>query len=190
MTGETSPPQPGGRAPAPGPLALVQAFLNSHYDLGAEHGAEVWRSPDAYARWLRDQGLLGGAAPVGVGELERALEVRALLRALLAGDDTALGALDVAAEGARVEVRLGSGGPRWVSDGSAASALGVVLASAAEAMRDGTWARLKICPGRACGWAFFDHSRNGSGRWCSMSICGGREKARSHYHRTREAIAG
>jgi len=52
-------------------------------------------------------------------------------------------------------------------------------------MRDGRWERLKICPGRDCGWAFYDHSRNGSGRWCSMTICGGREKARTHYRRNR-----
>ena len=33
--------QPAGRAPAPGRLGLVQAFLNSFWDLDA-HGAEVW----------------------------------------------------------------------------------------------------------------------------------------------------
>jgi predicted RNA-binding Zn ribbon-like protein len=52
-------------------------------------------------------------------------------------------------------------------------------------MINGSWARMKICPGRDCEWAFYDHSRNGSSRWCSMSICGGREKARAHYRRTR-----
>jgi predicted RNA-binding Zn ribbon-like protein len=32
---------------------------------------------------------------------------------------------------------------------------------------------------------FFDNSRNQSGRWCSMSVCGGREKAKTHYRRRR-----
>jgi predicted RNA-binding Zn ribbon-like protein len=84
-----------------------------------------------------------------------------------------------------VEVRLTPDGPAFAADGSADSALGLVLAQVAQAMIDGSRARLKICPGRDCDWAFYDHSRNGSSRWCSMSICGGREKARAHYRRTR-----
>ncbi len=184
MTGETA--QPGGRAPAPGSLALVQAFLNTHYDLGVEHGAEVWRTPEAYARWLRAHDLLAADAGVGVAQLQRALQVRETLRAL-ARDDAAnvIAALNTAATGAAVEVRFAPGGPTFVADGTAAGAIGLVLASTAAAMLDGSWSRLKICPGRDCGWAFYDHSRNGSGRWCSMSICGDREKARADYRRTR-----
>jgi predicted RNA-binding Zn ribbon-like protein len=55
----------------------------------------------------------------------------------------------------------------------------------AAAMLDGSFSRLKICPGPDCDWAFYDHSRNQSGRWCSMAVCGGRVKARAHYHRRR-----
>jgi predicted RNA-binding Zn ribbon-like protein len=195
MTGETA--QPGGRAPAPGPLALVQAFLNTHYDLGApheagdgrrddRHGAEVWHSPDAYAEWLRARGLIADPATVDADELQRAIRARDALRALISGeDDGAWAALADAGQGAPVEVRFTAAGPAFAPNGSAASAVGLVLAHAAQAMSDGSWERLKICPGRDCGWAFFDHSRNGSGRWCSMSICGGREKARAHYRRSR-----
>ena len=53
------------------------------------------------------------------------------------------------------------------------------------AISDGSWSRLKVCPGDDCGWAFYDESRNRAGRWCSMSVCGGREKARAHYRRQR-----
>ncbi len=196
MTGETT--QPGGRAPAPGPLALVQAFLNTHYDLGAHHeagdsrrddrhGTEVWHSPNAYTKWLRARGLIADTAAVGAPELQRAIHARDALRALISGDDDegAREALADAGRGAPVEVRFTAAGPAFAPDGSAASAVGLVLAHTAQAMSDGSWGRLKICPGRDCGWAFFDHSRNGSGRWCSMSICGGREKARAHYRRTR-----
>ena len=45
MTGEKlaiDPPQPGDREPAPGELAVVQAFMNTHYDLTAEpHSGEI-----------------------------------------------------------------------------------------------------------------------------------------------------
>jgi hypothetical protein len=42
-------PQPGGPGPAPGELALVQAFLNTHCDL-AFGGGETLASPEAL-RW-------------------------------------------------------------------------------------------------------------------------------------------
>ncbi|RSM88630.1 hypothetical protein DMH04_08350 [Kibdelosporangium aridum] len=38
--------------------------------------------------------------------------------------------------------------------------------------------RVRAC-GR-CGWLFLDSSRGGRRRWCSMSTCGNREKARRH----------
>ena len=37
-------------------------------------------------------------------------------------------------------------------------------------------AALRRCPGRNCGWLFLD--RSGRRRWCSMQICGSREKMR------------
>ncbi len=68
-------------------------------------------------------------------------------------------------------------------------AIGLLLAITARTMLDGSWSRLKVCPGDHCGWAFYDHSRNQTGRWCSMSVCGGRAKARAHYRRVR-GVAG
>jgi predicted RNA-binding Zn ribbon-like protein len=50
--------------------------------------------------------------------------------------------------------------------------LGIVLIARA----DGSFARLKACPHKACGWAFYDISRNRSSQWCSMRICGNRTK--------------
>jgi predicted RNA-binding Zn ribbon-like protein len=95
--------------------------------------------------------------------------------------------LNQAAAGAGVEIRLDPAEPRFVAAGAGLDrALGQVLAITAAAMLDGTWRRLKVCPGDHCGWAFYDHSRNQTGRWCSMSVCGGRAKARAHYHRHRE----
>ena len=44
-------------------------------------------------------------------------------------------------------------------------------------MRDGTWGRLKACAEDGCRWAFYDASRNQSGRWCSMAVCGNRPRA-------------
>jgi predicted RNA-binding Zn ribbon-like protein len=46
---------------------------------------------------------------------------------------------------------------------------------------------VKICPAADCRWAFFDHSRNRSRTWCSMRVCGNREKARAWRERQETA---
>jgi predicted RNA-binding Zn ribbon-like protein len=188
MAGEIAlpPVQPGGRAPAPGELAFVQAFINTHYDLEVSHGAEVLATPEALRRWLIDRGLLDGAASVNRRDLAWAIELREALRDLARGDADAPAALDDLAAGAPVELRFAAGpGFAPAKSGGVGAAFGMLLAITARAMLDGTWRRLKICPGHDCDWAFYDHSRNMTGRWCSMSVCGGRAKARSHYLRQR-----
>lgn len=42
---------------------------------------------------------------------------------------------------------------------------------------------LHECAGENCTWLFVDASKNHSRRWCSMSDCGNRAKARRHYAR-------
>jgi predicted RNA-binding Zn ribbon-like protein len=205
FAGEIDPPsrpavQPGGRSPAPGELALVQSFVNTHYDLQIEHGAELLATPSALADWLRRRELITeGAARLTGRELRRALSVRESLRSLVRAnfetshDDlgAALAALNDAAAGGAVEIRFTAERPRFVlaERGGLDAALGVLLAITAGAILDGSFSRLKICPGAHCGWAFYDHSRNRSGRWCSMSVCGGRAKARAHYLRHRGEVA-
>jgi predicted RNA-binding Zn ribbon-like protein len=44
--------------------------------------------------------------------------------------------------------------------------------------------RLRACDNDECHLFLLDRSRGGTGRWCSMSECGNRMKARRHYSRT------
>jgi predicted RNA-binding Zn ribbon-like protein len=194
LTGENDPygagPQPGGREPAPGELALLQAFPNTHFDLAGD-GGELLESPLALRAWLSGRGLLEAATRVDDHDLDRALAIREGLRALaLANNDQTLraGAVDAmraASAGATSEIRVAPDGARFVlaSPSSLDAALGALLAVVARAMIDGSWPRLKACPGRDCGWAFYDRSRNQSARWCAMKVCGDREKARAYYER-------
>ena len=116
MTGESEAiavgrrPQPGGRPPAPGRLAVVQAFLNSHYDLENEPGAELLRSPTALVAWLRRAGVLIAPSEADDHDLRRALVVRHGLRALAQDGIGRPRLLDVAAHGSGVEVRVAPGG--------------------------------------------------------------------------------
>jgi predicted RNA-binding Zn ribbon-like protein len=194
MTGEipdTEAPQPGGRSPAPGALALVQAFMNTHFDLTTEDHAERLASVAALTDWLTTHALLREPRRLHDADLQRTIAVREGLRALALAnndqklDDRAVDAMRRASAGTGSEIHIEPDGPRLIIATSAGvdAALGALLAITARAMIDGTWGRLKACPGRDCGWAFYDHSRNQSARWCSMKICGDREKARTYYQR-------
>lgn len=47
----------------------------------------------------------------------------------------------------------------------------------------GAWPRLKACTDEECQWAFYDATRNHSRTWCSMDVCGNREKTRRYRER-------
>jgi predicted RNA-binding Zn ribbon-like protein len=44
---------------------------------------------------------------------------------------------------------------------------------------------LRECASPECGWLFVDRSRRKNRRWCEMSECGNRAKARRYYRRHR-----
>ncbi len=74
------------------------------------------------------------------------------------------------------------GGP-LLGDGLLA-AIGVAWALVVAA---GEWQRLKQCPDHACEWVFWDGTRSRTRRWCTMSVCGNRAKARAYAARRRRA---
>jgi predicted RNA-binding Zn ribbon-like protein len=188
--------QPGGRPPAPGQLGLIQAFINTRWDLDRGHEEQL-QSPAELAGWLERHDLLEPGTKLRNADLRRALDFREGLRALLFANNgeplnqEAIDRLNRALNEAPLELRFEPGGtPDFVSPGSGLdAALGSLAVITAAAQIDGSWVRLKACPGVHCGWAFYDHSRNQSGNWCSMSVCGSRTKAREYRRRKRGASA-
>jgi predicted RNA-binding Zn ribbon-like protein len=173
---------------APGELEAVQAFVNTR-DL--EDGREDLTSAAALTSWLADRELLGHDETAEEGDLERALAVREALRALLvanAGGPLSSGAaatLDGAARRAGLLARFAADGAARLEPSATGvdAAVGRLLARVHAAMATGTWSRLKACADPGCHWAFYDHSRNHSGVWCSMAVCGNRAKARAYRRR-------
>jgi predicted RNA-binding Zn ribbon-like protein len=172
---------------APGDLALVQRFVNTA-DL--ESGSDDLGDPDALAAWLAGAGLAAAGARFDEAGRERIVAVREALRALLLanhGEPPDRGAIATLDRAASLVVAFdGSGRARLApAGGGVDGVLGALLAIVARAQADGTWPRLKACPGERCGWAFYDRSRNRSRTWCAMSVCGNRAKARSYRARQR-----
>lgn len=179
--------------PAPGALETVRSFVNT---LDVDHDGEQLVGPAELDAWLAEQDLLGDEDGVRAttADLRRAIELREALRShLLAHHDRqqvdggAAAVMDAASRRARLTVRF-SGPDETVLRPEATGvdgALGRLLAIIADAIADGTWSRLKVCPADTCLWAFYDESRNRSAVWCDMRVCGNRAKVREFRQRTR-----
>jgi predicted RNA-binding Zn ribbon-like protein len=187
--------EPGGRAPAPEPVRLVQRFVNTNNREGVERLGDA----AALGDWLSGVGLLGPGVALTAADHARAVLLREALRDLAAANaglpSDVAGALDtVNAAGRRAGLRPVLSGPRRSElEPSAAgldAALGQIVGAVHAGIADRTWPRLKVCERETCRWAFYDQSKNGVGRWCSMAVCGSREKNRRAYTRRRARESG
>jgi predicted RNA-binding Zn ribbon-like protein len=172
---------------APGRLEVVRRFVNTQ---DIEDGIEELATPAAARAWLREHGL-PDVARLDARRMNRLIGLRDTLRGLLLannGDVNGEPALErLRAEAARVPLQVrfdGACQSVLVPGGTGIDAvIGELIGIVHEAMADGTWPRLKACRSETCEWAFYDRSRNRSGTWCSMAVCGNREKARSYRRR-------
>jgi predicted RNA-binding Zn ribbon-like protein len=180
--------EPGGRVPAPGSLRLVQQYLNT---VDIEAANDGFAEPAGVRSWFLGEGLLSSRAGVGTAERQLAIEAREALRDLVAANTGA----SVHPASIRTLNGIGRSGleVQFGTDGRAQlvakrtdvrGGIASILAAVARAMSEGTWPRLKVCRRDACRWVFYDRSKNRSGSWCTMAICGSRTKAASYYKRT------
>jgi predicted RNA-binding Zn ribbon-like protein len=179
---------------APGELDYVRVFVNT---LDLETHEEQLADPKSTAAWFAERGLLPGGDALTDSDVRQAHELREALRKLLLAHNGApleAGAVEhvnAAAKSAELVVRFdehGAAGLAPVRPG-VDGALGRLLAIVFRAMADGTWQRLKACPAHDCEWAFYDWSKNGSGTWCDMAVCGNRAKARAYRERRQRGAA-
>jgi len=173
-------------------LDLVRDYVNT-FDF--ETGIDTIASPDELATWFSEHGLVDDFVEPSDDEVADALAVREAIRELLlannGADADAAGAsktLEKAGRKAHLGVRFEDGRPVLAPEGDGArGAIGRIVATVAELAPTDEWKRLKGCRDEHCRVAFYDKSRNRSRAWCSMEVCGNREKARSF--RKRHAAA-
>ena len=74
-----------------------------------------------------------------------------------------------------------------MGSGTALALLAPVLWSAGDLLASGKLDKIRRCANPECLYLFLDESRAGKRRWCTMSSCGNRAKARRHYHKAKQA---
>ena len=180
---------PGDSQAAPGDLERVRQFINT---LDLESGEDELAGPEQASAWLKQNRLLHpDDTPLSRSEWDRIIHAREALRSLLRThggerlDPAALELLDREARRGFLLVRFSEDDDFELEPGVEGldGALARIFATVHTAAIDGSWPLLKICGNDGCRWAFFDHSRNHSGVWCSMASCGNRMKARAYRER-------
>jgi predicted RNA-binding Zn ribbon-like protein len=177
---------------APGDLELVRSFVNT---LDKETGVDELSTPKELGEWLAGHDLIPRGTTLRPRDLRRAVELREALRGLLLANNGGalrrrdVDTLDREAASAELTIRFRDDGDAELEPRGSGldAAIGRLAAVVFEARVDGTWPRLKACPADDCEWAFYDHSRNRSGTWCTMAVCGNRSKVRRYRQRGAES---
>lgn len=173
------------RPRGPRAVGLLQDFLNTA-DIESE--TDLVSTPASLSEWLAGKGLAPAPGKLDAVEHARTLELRELLRDALEATThggsarVAFARLNQVAGRVPLRVRFGDS-PHLEPVRRDAPALGPILATVYDALGDEALGRLKVCRNDACRWAFYDTSRNRSGVWCTMAICGNRQKGRAYRRR-------
>jgi predicted RNA-binding Zn ribbon-like protein len=173
----------------------VRTFVNT---LEIDTGSEELARPSELRDWLVRHGLAPDGVRVTRADLGRAIALREALRVTLIAHNQgtpvptpACRTLDDIARRARLSLRFDERGRASVRPGAggADGALGRLLTIVHDAIAEGSWTRLKACLDHSCEWAFYDHTKNRSGAWCTMEECGNRAKARNYRGRRASSAA-
>jgi len=177
-----------------GDLALD--FCNTAGEHLSERPNELLRDWESFLRWATQVGLAG---PKSYSELlshpeqlDQIIRLRVVIYrvSLAVATSRPISKRDVAfirecANAPRPEIEFRGNAGEWRPTPSHASEqLCAVLANEALSLLCSPKAvRVGICDGGKCGWLFLDESRGKRRRWCDMSDCGSRAKARRHYEK-------
>lgn len=179
--------QPAGRRPAPPPLDLIQDFANT---IIQEWGVDEFATRESLAAWLATRKLIETPGNVSDDDVRLTVDMRTALRRILVShhdltepDPDTIAVLDRIGAGGRLRFGFEPALELRSVAGGVQAAIDHLLVIVYRAQIGGNFHRLKVCNRESCRWAFYDASKNRGGKWCSMSICGNREKAGRHRRR-------
>lgn len=128
---------------------------------------------------------LGGTG--SSAEREHLRGVRDALQGIIRGDTQSLQALEDLLDTVTLTPRIVAKGIEWVPVADSDLLLGARTSMAWSEVSAKRPGRLRPCANTECNLFLIDRSRPGTAKWCSMSTCGNRIKARSHAERVRSA---
>lgn len=169
-------------AKVPEHLVLVRDFLDT---VDLEQDLDDLGTVPEFRLWLAGHGWARISPMVTEAGLAHARELRDALREEIRHHhDQTVGdrsAVDRLAATVPLHTRFTPEGVRLEPAGEGlAELLGTVLAAITLGAQDGTWRRVKICREDTCQEPFYDQSKNASRTWCSMQVCGNRNKIRAY----------
>jgi predicted RNA-binding Zn ribbon-like protein len=147
---------------------------------------ELLETPADLDRWLVSSGLAQRSAGATGDDLNLARELREAIYAIASGKGGpgACERLNQTASLPAATPQLGTLG-QLVREGDARALLATIAREAVELLGGRACKRIRSCEGEGCAILFLDLSRSGGRRWCSMSGCGNRAKARAFRNRGR-----
>ena len=192
------------------PEDLCLSFANTRQWRGTDKPTETLHDSADLLRWIETSGGLGAEGIRSVHDwthahpkraarmFSKAIEVReAIFRgfsAVAAGAPVAsadLAALRTALAEAPARARLDAAGGAYAwrtppLQPEVSDLLAPVLWSVGDLLLRSGERRVRRCANPDCLWLFIDESRMGTRRWCDMTSCGNRAKARRHYDKMRQ----
>lgn len=107
---------------------------------------------------------------------------------------SALGKLNIFLIQGAAYVRLAAKGKSFVWDWETVNhrldaMLWPVARAAADLLTSDRLVHVRVCDAPDCAWLFLDRTRNHQRRWCDMTTCGNRVKARRHYQRMKSTAS-
>jgi hypothetical protein len=169
---------PEHRPGTPAKYRCLESFL--WHDFGA--GRSDWEV------WLRRK--LPDIFPVGTAFVfRRAMQLHATLRSLQAanngieiGEELSSGNVTlnhlIGIYG--IKPRLDEAGQISLATDKPADPVAILMLSVLDALQSGAWRRFKLCSESSCRASYFDASKAAAKTWCSMEICGSRNKMKRY----------
>jgi predicted RNA-binding Zn ribbon-like protein len=155
------------------------------------HDFEAGRSD--WAAWLRRK-MPDQFNEAAKSSFRRAMHLHAALRSLQAANSGMRTGEDIAASREtlnrlisryRIRPRLDLDGQFSLATEAPTDPIAALILMLLDALQSGLWKRFKLCYEPTCRASYYDASKPGAKTWCSMDICGSRNKMKRYRAKNR-----
>jgi hypothetical protein len=166
-------------------LDIIADFFNTHdrrMCFEDDPGIEKLQTPEDLYNWLIQHHLISEDDAVTMEDLELAIKLRTEARKIIVNnlyDDKEIQFDLTNSFMFTINIFENSEELQPIHK----KGLGKLMVMIYELKKKELWHRIRICSAHDCQWVFVDHSRPGTGKWCSMKACGNRAKNKTYRHR-------